>query len=110
MTRLYWQAKNWGLLHDPGLKALSQGRDFAREGQWEIFNCMSGWHSPKDKTTLDLLSRQWLDNIGLCDLIASASDRSTIGRLDPQFSSIKYDEAGLQIHHLLSGKSPLVTS
>ena len=104
MTRLYWQAKIWGLLHDPGLKALSQGKDFAREGQWEILACMSQWHSPKDKSTLDSLSRQWLNNVGLCDLIASASDRSTIGRLDPKFSSISYGEAGLQIHHLLSGK------
>ncbi|MGF1588850.1 MAG: type III-B CRISPR-associated protein Cas10/Cmr2 [Pleurocapsa sp.] len=105
MTKLYWQAKVWGLLHDPGLKALSQGKDFAREGQWEILNCMSGWHSPKDKSALDSLSRQWLDNVGLCDLIASASDRSTIGRLDPKFSSISYGDDGLQIHHLLSGES-----
>ncbi|MGF1539294.1 MAG: type III-B CRISPR-associated protein Cas10/Cmr2 [Pleurocapsa sp.] len=104
MTELYWQAKIWGLLHDPGLKALSQGKDFAREGQWEILNCMAGWHSPKDKSALDSLSRQWLDNVGLCDLIASASDRSTIGRLDPKYSSINYGEDGLQIHHLLSGK------
>ena len=104
MTKLYWQAKVWGLLHDPGLKALSQGKDFAREGQWEILNCMSQWHSPKDTSTLDSLSRQWLNNVGLCDLIASASDRSTIGRLDPKYSSISYGEDGLQIHHLLSGK------
>lgn len=113
MTELYWQAKIWGLLHDPGLKALSQGTDFAREGQWDILQCMAGWKSPKSKCDLqsidpvaaESLNGEWLKHIGLCDLIASASDRSTIGRLDPRYSAISYREDGLQIHHLLSGES-----
>ena len=78
MTRLYWQAKIWALLHDPGLKALSKGKDFAGEGQWKILQCMAELHSPKDKSALDSLNRHWLDNVGMCNLIASASDHSTI--------------------------------
>ncbi|WP_175561027.1 type III-B CRISPR-associated protein Cas10/Cmr2 [Hydrococcus rivularis] len=105
MSEAYWQAKIWGLLHDPGLKALSHSQDLGREGQWEILRCMQGWQSPKDGSAVGSLNRTWLDHVGLCDLIASASDRSTIGRLAPQYSAISYQENGLQIHHLLSGKA-----
>lgn len=105
MSEAYWQAKIWGLLHDPGLKALSHSQDLGREGQWEILRCMQGWQSPKDGAAVDSLNRTWLNHVGLCDLIASASDRSTIGRLAPQYSAISYQENGLQIHHLLSGKA-----
>jgi CRISPR-associated protein Cmr2 len=111
MTELYWQAKIWGLLHDPGLKALSHTQDLGREGQWHILQCMAGWKSPKPKCELqstdpvkaESLNGEWLKHIGLCDLIASASDRSSIGRLGYE-SAISYGEDGLQIHHLLSGK------
>ena len=113
MTELYWQAKIWGLLHDPGLKALSHSKDLGREGQWQILDCMAGWKSPKPRSDLqstdiakaETLNGTWLNHVGLCDLIASASDRSTIGRLDPKYSAISYREDGLQIHHLLSGKA-----
>ncbi|WP_216087081.1 hypothetical protein [Stanieria cyanosphaera] len=113
MTELYWQAKIWGLLHDPGLKALSHTQDLGREGQWYILQCMAGWKSPKLKCEYESLNpikaeslnSTWLKHIGLCDLIASASDRSTIGRLDPKYSAISYQNNGLQIHHLLSGKA-----
>ncbi|MGL5834505.1 MAG: type III-B CRISPR-associated protein Cas10/Cmr2 [Waterburya sp.] len=112
MTRLYWQAKIWGLLHDPGLKALSYTQDLGREGQWHILQCMAGWRSPKsnsshesiDPIQAESLNGTWLSYIGLCDLIASASDRSSIGRLGYE-SAISYREDGLQIHHLLSGES-----
>jgi CRISPR-associated protein Cmr2 len=109
MTKPYWQAKIWGLLHDPALKALSFGKDFGREGQWELLACMNGWKSPKakGKTSGECnLQGNWLDHVGLCDLIASSSDRSTIGRLDPAYSAVTYNkEKGLQISHLLSGNS-----
>lgn len=103
----YWQAKIWALLHDPALKALSDRYGFAREGQWTRLRCMQGWKSPKDKSAMGELSlhRDWLNHVGLCDLVASASDRSTIGRLDPQYSAVTYQpETGLQIRHLLSGE------
>lgn len=109
MSSIYWQSKIWGLLHDPALKALSFGKDFGREGQWELLACMNGWKSPKanGKTSGESnLQDKWLKYVGLCDLIASSSDRSTIGRLDPSYSSVTYkQEKGLQISHLLSGNS-----
>jgi CRISPR-associated protein Cmr2 len=113
VSEAYWQAKIWGLLHDPGLKALSHSQDLGREGQWYILQCMAGWKSPKpkcdfnsiDSVAAESLNGTWLSYVGLCDLIASASDRSTIGRLAPQYSAISYQENGLQIHHLLSGKA-----
>jgi CRISPR-associated protein Cmr2 len=109
VSLIYWQAKIWGLLHDPALKALSpSGKDFAREGQWDLLSCMEGWRSPKPKGKTSgecNLQKKWLDHVGLCDLIASSSDRSTIGRLDPSYSSIIYQPGtGLEISHLLSGK------
>lgn len=109
MSNAYWQAKIWGLLHDPALKALSHSRDLGREGQWKLLSCMQGWKSPKDKSAMgDIpLNRNWLDHVALCDLIASASDRSTIGRLPPKYSAVTYKES-LQVHHLLSGESQTV--
>ncbi len=108
MSKIYWQAKIWGLLHDPALKSLSSGKGFAREGQWDLLKCMEGWKSPKQKGPSRgefQLQSEWLKYVGLCDLISSASDRSTIGRLDPSFSAVTYKEdKGLQIRHLLSGE------
>jgi CRISPR-associated protein Cmr2 len=113
VSLIYWQTKIWALLHDPALKALSSTRDLAREGQWELLSCMDGWRSPKPhgKESGDCqLHREWLKYVGLCDLIASASDRSTIGRLDPSYSSISYQPGtGLEISHLLSGKHQDIT-
>ncbi|ACB49702.1 hypothetical protein cce_0351 [Crocosphaera subtropica ATCC 51142] len=104
----YWQAKIWALLHDPALKPLSDRYGFAREGQWQLLRCMQGCKSPKDnKKVLGdcVLQGNWLNHVGLCDLVASASDRSTIGRLDPQYSAVTYQQqTGLQIRHLLSGE------
>lgn len=113
MSLIYWQSKIWGLLHDPALKALARsGKDFAREGQWDLLACMDGWKSPKanGKTSGESnLQGNWLKYVGLCDLIASSSDRSTIGRLDPSYSSVMYNqEKGLQISHLLSGNRELL--
>lgn len=104
VAQVYWQGKIWALLHDPALKALHQ--DMSREGGWEKLGCMAGWKSPKAPNTHSQtdLNGTWLKHIGLCDLIASASDRSTVGRLPAQHSNISYDDDGLQLRHLLSGK------
>ncbi|MEA5421093.1 type III-B CRISPR-associated protein Cas10/Cmr2 [Spirulina sp. CCNP1310] len=100
----YWQAKIWGLLHDPALKGLHNNTGRGGEGQWQTLTCMAGWHSPKDRNSITTnQSRQWLNHVGLCDLIASASDRATIGRL-PSGTAIDYDQDGLEIRHLLSGE------
>ncbi len=104
MTEAFWQAKIWGLLHDPALKPLHP--NLSDEGQWEILQCMEGWKSPKDRATYPQteLSSSWLEYVGLCDLLASASDRTTVGRLPANHSAIHYNKEGLQIRHLLSGK------
>ncbi|MFW6359790.1 MAG: type III-B CRISPR-associated protein Cas10/Cmr2, partial [Chroococcales cyanobacterium] len=108
MSHPYWQAKIWGLLHDPALKPLYS--NLSSEGRWQQLRCMEGWVSPKDPNTHknSSLCSNWLKHIALCDLIASASDRNTIGRLPPQYSRIDYSEEGLQVHHLLSGKAQSV--
>jgi CRISPR-associated protein Cmr2 len=104
----FWQAKIWGLLHDPALKALHSNTGRGSEGAWQsegkpLLACMEGWVSPKAKSlTQARFNRQWLKHIGLCDLIASASDRAAIGRLPPT-TAINYDSEGLEIRHLLSG-------
>jgi CRISPR-associated protein Cmr2 len=78
----FWQSKIWGLLHDPALKALHDNSGRGREGAWQSLACMEGWVSAKAKSfTQSSYSTQWLKHIGMCDLIASASDRAAIGRL-----------------------------
>jgi CRISPR-associated protein Cmr2 len=101
----FWQAKIWGLMHDPVLKSLH--RDMSREGGWEQLQCMEGWKSPKEPATHSQtnLNGTWLKYVGLCDLIAAASDRTTVGRLPPEHSAVLYGSQGLQLRHLLSGKA-----
>lgn len=91
-------------MHDPFLKSLSNSHELGREGKWDILTCMNGWTSPKKPNSEHNFQLEWLKRINLCDLIASASDRTTIGRLPVEHSAIRYDQEGLQIHHLLSGK------
>lgn len=106
MTQLFWQAKIWGLLHDPALKALRSSQHFGDEGPWQKLSCMNDWVSPKAFTEHKSFAGNstWLKYVGLCDLIASASDRTTIGRLPAQYSSVAYGDQGLEIRHLLSGE------
>lgn len=100
--KLFWQAKIWGLLHDPALKALYTNHGRGGEGAWRSLSCMREWESPKAKSLTNFsYSTQWLKHIGLCDFIASASDRSAIGRVQ---ISIDYNQQGIEIRHLLSGK------
>jgi len=97
----FWQAKIWGLLHDPPLKALHDNTGRGGEGDWESLDCMDGWISPKAKSLKSWEhSSQWLKHVGLCDLISSASDRAALGRVS---AAVDYDRGGLEIRHLLSG-------
>ncbi|MCT7963011.1 type III-B CRISPR-associated protein Cas10/Cmr2 [Laspinema sp. D1] len=99
----YWQAKIWGLLHDPALKALQTNVGRGSEGAWSSLACMEGWISPKAKSHKEsVYNTNWLKEIGLCDLIASASDRAALGRL-PSHPAVQYEAEGLEICHLLSG-------
>jgi CRISPR-associated protein Cmr2 len=103
VSEVFWQAKIWGLLHDPALKALHNNSGRGKEGAWHSLKCMEGWFSPKDKSSLKAaqFSNKWLSHVGLCDLISSASDRAAISRLS---TPINYNANGIQIHHLLSGE------
>jgi len=101
---MYWKAKIWALLHDPALKGLRERWDFGDEGPWQCLACMKSWESPKSDQSSGRVNRTWLKHVGRCDLIASASDRSTIGRLPAPHSAVTYSAEGLEIRHLLSGK------
>ncbi len=99
----YWQAKIWGLLHDPALKALHDRTGRSGEGVWSHLAVMAGWQSPKSGAA-DGLAKY----LGDSDLIASASDRSAIGHLPIaiDYQTQRNDETsviGLEMSHLLSG-------
>jgi CRISPR-associated protein Cmr2 len=115
MNQVFWQAKIWGILHDPALKALHNNTGRGGESIWQELAVMTSWLgllqqdgeeplaesskvTPKKSGKIPL---KWIAN---SDLITSASDRSAIGSLN---SAINYGEQGphqgLEISHLLSG-------
>jgi len=112
MSQVFWQAKIWGLLHDPALKALHNNRGRGGESDWQSLVVMSEWlellqnsrEEAADELTPKKSTKKPLKWIADSDLITSASDRSAIGSLN---SSINYGETGLdnglEISHLLSG-------
>jgi CRISPR-associated protein Cmr2 len=107
VTHPYWQAKIWGLLHDPILKTLRTANHLGDEGPWNELECMQGWVSPKEpkEWSGSNFSGTWLKHINLCDLISSASDRSSVARIPYEYGTVTYDDQeGLEICHLLSGK------
>lgn len=95
----YWQAKIWGILHDPIFKALHNNQSGRGENSfWQSLTAMSEWveegHNPEKS------SKKILSHIHLADYISSASDRGAIGSVT---SAVNYNEDGLEITHLLSG-------
>ncbi len=107
MSQVFWQAKIWGLLHDPALKSLHDNSGRGGNSSWRDLAVMQDWVSrdwnpeeqEKDKQV------EALKYIGLADHIASASDRGAIGSLS---HPVDYDENGLEVSHLLSeAKLPL---
>ncbi len=104
MSEAYWQAKIWGLLHDPALKALHNNTGRGGNSFWSELAAMQDWreHGWNPETSGSKL----LQHIHLADYIASASDRAAIGSLS---SSVNYapksqPDKGLEIRHLLSGQ------
>ncbi len=94
MEKPYWQAKIWGILHDPVLKALHTNYGRGGQGFWENLAVMAGWPNPEASgSTL-------AKHILAADYLTSASDRAAIGSLS---ASLNYDQNGLVISHLLSG-------
>lgn len=104
MSTGYWQAKIWGLLHDPVLKALHSNTGRGGNSFWTKLRVMSewvvnGWDPEKS-------GKKILKHIKLADYITSASDRSALGSLT---NSVNYDKERLEITHLLSGAKQHLT-
>ena len=95
MNQVFWQAKIWGLLHDPVLKALHGNYGRGKQSFWQDLQVMQGWQDPAEGAQNDLRK-----HILKADYITSASDRAAVGSLT---ASIDYDPNGLEISHLLSG-------
>jgi len=100
MTEGYWQAKLWGLLHDPLLKSLHNNQSGRGNNSfWRNLPPMREWHengwNPEES------GKKIFEHIRLADLISSASDRAAIGSLT---SAVNYNQTGLEIRHILSGK------
>lgn len=94
MSNIFWQAKIWGILHDPALKALHTNYGRGEQSFWQELKVMEGWKDPASSSgTLQM-------HVLNADYITSASDRAAVGSLSV---NIDYDGNGLDIFHLLSG-------
>jgi CRISPR-associated protein Cmr2 len=88
---VFWQAKIWGLLHDPSLKSLYKQKN--AQGIWAEVLCKLGNSNPT------ALAKQVKD----ADFIAAASDRPSWDQ-DNKRGHVDYNHArGLHVSHLLSG-------
>ena len=104
MSKVFWQAKIWGLLHDPVFKALHDNSGRGRNSEWQQLAVMQDWVT--NGLNPETAKAGAMKQMKLADFITSASDRSAIGNLSV---SVDYAEAGnrelgLKISHLLSGK------
>ncbi|OLP17441.1 type III-B CRISPR-associated protein Cas10/Cmr2 [Leptolyngbya sp. 'hensonii'] len=96
MSNLFWQAKIWGLLHDPLLKSLYENKKEA--GIWEEVLQKLGNSTPSS------LEKRVKD----ADFIAAASDRPSWDQ-DNKRGHVDYQHTnGLHVSHLLSGNSQSV--
>jgi CRISPR-associated protein Cmr2 len=99
MNQVFWQAKIWGLLHDPALKAFHNNTGRGRNSFWRDLAVMSDWvqndWDPENR------SGKAFQQIHLADYLASASDRGAIGAIS---QSLNYSEQGLEVYHLLSAE------
>ena len=98
MSRVFWQAKIWGILHDPTLKALHNNTALSGNSFWQELSVMQDWVA--NGWNPEVASGKLFKQIKLADYIASASDRGAIGSIT---SNVNYNSNGLAIAHLLSG-------
>ncbi len=98
VTKAFWQAKIWGLLHDPALKALQDNSGRGGNGFWKDLFVMTDW--VENNWNPEESAGTALKHIHNADYLASASDRAAIGSLT---NSVDYNQQGLEIRHLLSG-------
>ncbi len=100
-TSAFWQAKIWGLLHDPLMKSLYKDKSDKNKTQqkiWEEVLQELGNSNPAD------LKQQ----IKEADFIAAASDRPAWDQ-DNERGHVDYTHAkGLHVSHLLSGNPQFV--
>ena len=73
MSEVFWQAKIWGLLHDPALKALHNNSGRGENSFWQNLDVMrtrrdNAWNPERSGGTL-------LKHIHLANYITSASER-----------------------------------
>lgn len=98
MSQLFWQAKIWGLLHDPVLKALHDNTGRGGNSFWRELQVMQDW--VEQNFDPETSQSTVLQHIHLADYISSASDRGAIGTIS---KAVNYGQEGLDITHLLSG-------
>jgi CRISPR-associated protein Cmr2 len=98
VSRVFWQAKIWGILHDLTLKALHDNTGGSGNTFWQELSVMQDWVT--NGWNPEVSSGKLFKQIKLADYIASASDRGAIGSIT---SNVNYNNNGLAIAHLLSG-------
>ncbi|WP_017303832.1 type III-B CRISPR-associated protein Cas10/Cmr2 [Spirulina subsalsa] len=100
MSEVYWQAKIWGLLHDPILKGLHNNTGRGDNSFWLDLEAMADWK--ENNWNPEAKSGKIFKHLKNADFITSASDRGAIANLT---TSVNYDkEKGIEISHLLSGE------
>lgn len=97
MSQVFWQAKIWGLLHDPALKALHNNTGRGGNSFWRDLSVMSDW--VENDWNPEVNNGKAWNQIHMADFLASSSDRGAIGAI---VKSLNYNEQGLEVSHLLS--------
>jgi len=104
VSKIFWQAKIWGLLHDPIFKALHDNSGRGKNSLWQELAVMKDWVD--NDLNPEKSGGKAMKQMKLADLITSASDRGAIGSLSVSLDYADTDNrnSGLEISHLLSGK------
>jgi CRISPR-associated protein Cmr2 len=98
LSKVFWQAKIWGILHEPVYKALHNNTGRSSNSFWAQLPVMQDW--VENNWNPEESQDKFFKHIKLADYIASASDRGAIGSIT---KSVNYNNDGLEISHLLSG-------
>jgi CRISPR-associated protein Cmr2 len=103
VSKVFWQAKIWGLLHDPVFKAFHDNSGRGQSGLWQEFAVMKDWVE-RDLDPAKWNSDKAITHLKKADQITAASDRGAIGSLSISVNYAGKDNPeGLYISHLLSG-------
>ncbi len=104
MSQVFWQAKIWGILHDPVFKALHFNSGRGKNAPWQELAVMKDWVD--SGLNPEKSHGKAMERLKLADLITSASDRSAIGNLwlSVNYASKEDRQYGLTISHLLSAE------